>query len=191
MHFILVHMLGLGSGGGKFASIMRGKSWGQDRARKPAAIHFLPHVSPLRRRSFAKTMKLLRLLFPCLLCLPWSTRAADAPVRDVRFRYLRNFTPEVARLAPNAYKAKQYPAWNLIQQLHTEGKLNAVQEALCAGRMPGEELYDPLAGPHEIKNLAASTDPEHQAARRRWRAELEKRIAESNDQGREHYGKNS
>ena len=105
-------------------------------------------------------------------------------VRDARYRYIRNFTPEVALFAPNAYKAKQYPAWNLIQQLHTEGKLNAVQDALCAVRMPDEELYDTLADPHEIANLAASANPEHQAALKHLRAELEKWIEESNDQGR-------
>ena len=105
-------------------------------------------------------------------------------VRDARYRYIRNFTPEVAIFATNAYKAKQYPAWNLIQQLHTEGKLNPVQDALCIERMPDEELYDLRADPHEIKNLAASDNPEHQAALKRLRADLERWMEESNDQGR-------
>jgi arylsulfatase A-like enzyme len=105
-------------------------------------------------------------------------------VRDARFRYIRNFTPEAAIFAPNNYKAKQYPAWNLIQQLHAQGKLTLVQDALCAERMSEEELYDTLADPHEIKNLATSSDPEHQAALKRLRVEVDKWIEESNDQGR-------
>ena len=92
--------------------------------------------------------------------------------------------PEAAIFATNACKAKQYPAWNLIQRLHTEGKLTPVQDALCITRMPDEELYDTLTDPHEIKTLAASADPEHQAARKRLRAELEEWIEVSNDQGR-------
>jgi arylsulfatase A-like enzyme len=105
-------------------------------------------------------------------------------VRDARYRYIRNFTPEAAIFAPNAYKAKQYPAWNLIQQLHVQGKLTPVQDALCAERMPDEELYDTLADPHEIENLATSANPEHLVALKRLRSELERWIEESNDQGR-------
>jgi len=105
-------------------------------------------------------------------------------VRDARYRYLRNFTPEAAIFAPNAYKARQYPAWNLIQQLHAQGKLTPVQDALCAERMPDEELYDTLSDPHEIENLAKSSNPEQQAVLHRLRIELERWIEESNDQGR-------
>lgn len=50
--------------------------------------------------------------------------------------------------------------------------------------MRDEELYDTLADPHEIKNLAASGHPEHQTARKHLRTELEKWIEDSNDRGR-------
>jgi arylsulfatase A-like enzyme len=105
-------------------------------------------------------------------------------VRDERFRYIKNFTPEKPFFSPNAYKAKQYPMWNLMQQLHAEGKLNAVQEALCQPAMPAEELYDLEADPHEINNLAASDAPEHQAALKKLRAALEHWIEQTNDHGR-------
>ena len=59
-----------------------------------------------------------------------------------------------------------------------------MQDALCIERMPDEELYDLRADPHEIKNLAASDNPEHQAALKRLRADLERWMEESNDQGR-------
>jgi len=57
-------------------------------------------------------------------------------VRDARYRYIKNFTPEAPFFSPNAYKAKQYPVWNHMQQLHAEAKLNAVQEVLCQPGYP-------------------------------------------------------
>jgi N-sulfoglucosamine sulfohydrolase len=105
-------------------------------------------------------------------------------VRDQRYRYLRNFTPETPLLAPNAYKERQYPVWNLLKELHAQGKLTPAQEFLCRPRMPDEELYDLQADPHEIRNLANSRDPQHQAELQKLRAVLEQWIVESDDQGR-------
>ncbi len=105
-------------------------------------------------------------------------------VRDERFRYIRNFTPEKPFFSPNAYKEKQYPVWNLMQQLHAEGKLNAVQEALCQPRMPEEELYDLVADPDEINNLATSGKPEHQAELKKLRAAVTEWIERTQDRGR-------
>jgi arylsulfatase A-like enzyme len=103
-------------------------------------------------------------------------------VRDQRYRYIRNFTPDRPFLQPNAYKERSYPVWNLLKQLHEEGKLNEVQEVLLAPAMPAEELYDLEKDPHEIRNLIDSK--EHEQVLRRLRAALEKWIEESNDQGR-------
>jgi arylsulfatase A-like enzyme len=104
-------------------------------------------------------------------------------VRDERYRYIRNFTPDTPFLAPNAYKARQYPVWNLLQELHAEGKLTPVQEFLCQARMPDEELYDLQADPYEIHNLANSTQPEPQAALQHLRSVLAQWIEETRDQG--------
>jgi arylsulfatase A-like enzyme len=103
-------------------------------------------------------------------------------VRDARYRYIRNFTPERPFLQPNQYKEAQYPVWNLIKELHEQGRLNAVQEVLAAPRMPAEELFDLQADPHEIVNLA--TVPAHQSTLARLRRVLDQWIEESNDQGR-------
>ena len=100
-------------------------------------------------------------------------------VRDERYRYIRNFTPKRPFFSPNAYKAKQYPAWNLVQQLHAEGKLTPVQAALCAPRMAEEELYDLREDPHQIKNLAGA--PEHAQTLARMRAALEQWIKDTDD----------
>lgn len=104
-------------------------------------------------------------------------------VRDAHYRYIRNFTPEVPFLAPNNYKEKQYPVWNLLKELNAANKLTPVQAVLCAPRMPDEELYDLQSDPHEIKNLANSSDPQDQAALKRLRDALQNWIKETKDQG--------
>jgi arylsulfatase A-like enzyme len=103
-------------------------------------------------------------------------------VRDSRYRYIRNFTPEVPFLAPNGYKERQYPVWNLLKQLHAAGKLTPAQEFLCQPTMPPEELYDLQTDPWEIHNLASV--PEHEATVKRLRGVLEQWIEDSKDQGR-------
>jgi arylsulfatase A-like enzyme len=103
-------------------------------------------------------------------------------VRDARYRYIRNFTPERPFLQANAYKEKSYPVWNLLKELHAEGKLTPVQEVLCAPTMPAEELYDLENDPHEIVNLAAT--PEFAETNKRLRKVLDDWINTTNDQGR-------
>ncbi len=104
-------------------------------------------------------------------------------VRDARYRYIRNFTPERPFLQANAYKEKQYPTWTLLPKLFAEGKLTPPQAALCAPTMPPEELYDLETDPHEIKNLAA--DPAHADELKKLRGAVEKWIADTHDQGAE------
>jgi len=105
-------------------------------------------------------------------------------VRDARYRYIRNFTPERPFLQPNEYKERSYPVWNLLKTLDAQGKLTPVQKVLTAPSMPAEELYDLAADPHEINNLASSNGAENQAALKRLRGVLEQWIAVTNDQGR-------
>ena len=103
-------------------------------------------------------------------------------VRDKRYRYIRNFTPQTPFLAHNAYKERQYPVWNLLKELHTAGQLTPAQEFLCRPLMPEEELYDLQTDPHEIHNLAG--DPQHQDVLKRLRGVLDKWIEDVNDHGR-------
>jgi N-sulfoglucosamine sulfohydrolase len=103
-------------------------------------------------------------------------------VRDSRYRYIRNFTPNRPFLQPNEYKWRQYPVWRLLPELHAEGKLTPAQEFYCAPTMPPEELYDVLNDPYEIHNLAQS--PEFQSVLIRLRGVLENWIEETHDQGR-------
>ena len=104
-------------------------------------------------------------------------------VRDKRFHYLRNFMPEVSFLSLNRYKEKCFLVKPLMRELLAAGKLSGAPLQLMAERLPDEELYDTLADPHEIQNLASSTDPEHQAALIRMRAALDVWMIESGDRG--------
>lgn len=103
-------------------------------------------------------------------------------VRDARFRYIRNFMPEVPLLAPNKYKEKQYPVWNLLKELNAQDQLTPVQAALCEPTRPSEELYDLQSDPHQIHNLAA--DPQQSATLTHLRGVLDKWMLETDDQGR-------
>lgn len=105
-------------------------------------------------------------------------------VRDARYRYIRNFTPDRPFLQANAYKERSYPVWNLLKELDAQGKLTPVQKALTAPTMPPEELYDMEADPHEIHNLVGSERPADREALARLRTRLERWIEETDDQGR-------
>lgn len=104
-------------------------------------------------------------------------------VRDAKYRYIRNFTPERPFLQANGYKENSYPVWNLLKELHQAGKLTPAQAVLCAPTMPEEELYDLDADPYEIKNLASV--PALRETRDRLRGVLDTWIETSHDQGRE------
>lgn len=106
-------------------------------------------------------------------------------VRDARYRYIRNFTPERPFLQANAYKARQYPVWNLIKELGAAGKLNEWQQNFyLSPTMAPEELYDMDRDPWAMQNLVGSKDPAHQSALARLRGTLDKWITDSDDQGR-------
>lgn len=105
-------------------------------------------------------------------------------VRDERYRYIHNFMPQVPFLAANQYKETQYPVWNLIKELHAQGKLTPEQDVLAQPAMPAEELYDLTTDPFEMHNLAASTKPGHQEALKRLSGVLDQWMIEINDQGR-------
>ncbi len=104
--------------------------------------------------------------------------------RDARYRYIRNFTPDRPLMLRSDYKAKQYPAWNLIKQLGRDGKLTTeAQRFLVAPTMPEEELYDTVADPHETVNLASSTKPDDQAALKHLRDAVAQWIIDTKDRG--------
>ncbi|MBC7365837.1 MAG: sulfatase [Undibacterium sp.] len=91
-------------------------------------------------------------------------------VRDPRYRYIQNLTPQKPLMSANAYKEKQYPVWALFQELAAAGKLTPAQALFAAPTAPAEELYDLDRDPGQLVNLAP--DPAHRATRDRLRMAL-------------------
>lgn len=103
-------------------------------------------------------------------------------VRDSRFKLIRNFMPERPYTQFNEYIRANYPTQAVIQELGAAGKLTPLQAQWLSPRKPEIELYDHQADPHEVNNLA--TDKRYQSTVKRLSRDLDRWIAETNDQGR-------
>ncbi|MEO9475969.1 MAG: sulfatase [Cyclobacteriaceae bacterium] len=102
-------------------------------------------------------------------------------VRGKGYKYIRNYMPELPYMQPNKYKQAYYPMWMLMEKLAEENKLNADQLKFLQSTKPIEELYDLIADPHELNNLASS--PEHTAKLNEMRELLDNWVIETKDQG--------
>ncbi len=87
-------------------------------------------------------------------------------VTDGRWRYIRNYRPELPTMQHLDYLWKQSSAreWD---RLNREGKLTAVQASFFQPK-PVEQLFDCQADPDNVRNLAG--DPAHRATLERLRA---------------------
>lgn len=102
-------------------------------------------------------------------------------LRTIRFKYIRNFKPEVPYTNQSSYKEMGYPMLPLMRLAHGEGRLNSQQTPFFATSKPAEELYDLDNDPWETNNLAA--DPAHAATLSELRTRLDHWIAETGDEG--------
>jgi len=102
-------------------------------------------------------------------------------VRSKEFKYIKNFYPDRPYTQLNAYKERQYPPLAVMKLLYKQGKLTPGQAHFMAPSRPPEELYDLNADPHELNNLA--DNPEHAKVLKKYRAELEKWIKTTGDNG--------
>jgi uncharacterized sulfatase len=103
-------------------------------------------------------------------------------IRSVRtrdFKYIRNFHPEIPYMQHSSYKRSQYPVDTLMRVLHAEGTWTS---PLMAATRPPEELYDLVADPHEMNNLAE--DPAYREQLETMRVDLANWIRETDDKGR-------
>jgi arylsulfatase A-like enzyme len=110
------------------------------------------------------------------------TRNRIRSVREARYHYIRNYMPEMGFASLNRYKEKCFAIIPLMRDMQRAGTLTGPALDLMQP-LPPEQLYDTLTDPHEIRNLAASADPEHRAALLRLRAALDAWIAETGDRG--------
>lgn len=102
-------------------------------------------------------------------------------VRGKRYKYIRNYKPELPYMQPNKYKQAYYPMWMLMQDLAKKGQLNANQLKFLQTSKPKEELYDVINDPHELNNLASST--EHIITLNKMRDLMDQWITVTKDQG--------
>ena len=81
-------------------------------------------------------------------------------VRTQRYKYIRNYYPELPWTQFNYYiehtvdGTSNYPMFNLMKSLHSSGELTPEQALFWAPEKPAEELYDLKEDPFETVNLA-------------------------------------
>jgi len=101
-------------------------------------------------------------------------------VRDRRWRYVRNYHPELPYLLWIPYR-NRHPIMQELWRLHAEGGLDETQLQLMREQRPVEELYDCQADPHQINNLA--DDSAHRGELERLRGVLDSWRADTGDLG--------
>jgi arylsulfatase A-like enzyme len=103
-------------------------------------------------------------------------------IRTSLFKYIRNYLNNRPMLQPCAYKDEKAIVQRL-RELHDARRLDSLQETLLfAPRRPTEELYDLVADPHELNNLAA--DPKYKAPLDAMRKRLADWEQATGDRGR-------
>jgi len=75
-------------------------------------------------------------------------------VRDHRFKYLRNFSPEKPYYLPLSYR-EQMPAMQELLRLRDSGELSPAQAQWFRTSKEPEELFDVFNDPYELRNIAA------------------------------------
>ena len=101
-------------------------------------------------------------------------------VRDERYKYIRNFEPDLPYAQPIAYM-DEMPMMREWRRLATKGPLTGPRAHFFAKTKPAEELYDTAADQHEVVNLA--DDPAHADRLATMRQALESWIVETGDLG--------
>jgi arylsulfatase A-like enzyme len=102
-------------------------------------------------------------------------------VRDVRYKYIRNFEPWRPYLQPMAYAEATNPSYRRMRELFAQEKLNLAQAKFMAARRPEEELYDLEVDPWELVDLAA--DPAQRTRLADMRATLDRWMRDTGDRG--------
>jgi arylsulfatase A-like enzyme len=101
-------------------------------------------------------------------------------VRDQRYKYIRNYMPEIPYFRPLTFR-DMFPVMQALWQAHRAGTLNPVQAFYFSAPRPREELYDTIVDPHEIENLAGRA--EYDAILERLRGALDGWLGTVGDRG--------
>ncbi len=102
-----------------------------------------------------------------------------------RYKYIRNFMPEVPYDAGQAYldKPNVRPLLPLLREMNQTGKLTPEQAYFFNPEKEAEQLFDLENDPWELRNLASS--PEHRKIKAGLKDELLKWIERTGDKGLE------
>ena len=101
-------------------------------------------------------------------------------VRDERYLYIRNFMP--------GRSWNQYSSYSDLSEIRHEfyriaegNGMTAAQQHYAGPRKPAEELYDCVADPHNIRNLAG--EPDHAETLQRLRGAMKEHVTGTQDLG--------
>ena len=101
-------------------------------------------------------------------------------VHDKRYLYIRNYMPHLTYTQHISY-TYQMPTMQAWDKLYREGKLTGPAALWFRPTKPLEELFDTLADPHQIHDLA--DDPKYRSVLERLRKEQLSWVAETRDMG--------
>ncbi|HNS22612.1 MAG TPA: sulfatase-like hydrolase/transferase [Sedimentisphaerales bacterium] len=101
-------------------------------------------------------------------------------VRDQRFKYIRNFLPHLPYVQPSDY-CDRAEIMQELRRVAASGGMAGMEGLLWQPTRPVEELYDTLADPNEVRNLAGS--PAHQETLNRMRTRLRDWMLDTRDTG--------
>jgi hypothetical protein len=103
-------------------------------------------------------------------------------VRGERYRYVRNFHPELPYFQYINYM-DEMPIMREWRRLAFEGKLNKTQMIFMSRTKPKEELYDLETDPYEINNIAEAESVLIQTTRKEMSDALDQWIKDTKDLG--------
>ncbi len=101
-------------------------------------------------------------------------------VRDMRYKYIRNYRPEKPYVLWMAY-ANVMPVMQELYRLNRADMLDDVQRLWMRTERPVHELYDTVRDPYEVSNLAY--DPAHKETLARLQSALDTWMAKAEDKG--------
>ena len=104
-------------------------------------------------------------------------KAFERSVRNERFTYIRNYLPELPNTPPA--DAVRSPTHRVLQQYHSEGKLEPWQTDPFDTPGPSEYLFDNVLDPYSLTNLIDS--PAYQPVLEKLRTELKSWQADTKD----------
>lgn len=101
-------------------------------------------------------------------------------VRGPRYHYIRNYRPDLPYAQRIEYM-DMMPTMREWRRLHAENALTGPQRLFFSRTKPVHELYDTLADPHEVNNLAG--DPRYDSVMEEMSGALERWMEEIGDLG--------